>query len=377
MRVLHVITGLAAGGAEHQLRLLLRRLPHDCEVATLSNPGSVAAAIRADGTRVHELNMRSNHDVSVVGDLRKLMRAGRYDVVHTHLYRACVHGRVAARLARVPHVVATEHSLGDGVIEGRRASPAVRALYLASERLGQGTIAVSQAVAGRLAAWGVPAGRIRLIPNGIDASEFRYDPALRHAARERLGIAQDAVVVGGLGRLEPAKRFDRLIRAVREVPGVTLLLVGDGSARASLEALAASHGIRRRVVFAGAVEHARETLCAMDVFASPSEQETFGLAVLEALACGLPALYEVCPPLDDPAMAGALGGARARRLSRDWEALSRALRTELACHSERGGARLPVPAVVGRFDITTLAASVGRLYDEMARRPAQSEGARR
>ena len=76
-------------------------------------------------------------------------------------------------------------------------------------------------------------------------------------------------------------------------------------------------------------------------------------------------------------MADALGGARARRLSRDWEALSRALRTELACHEERGGARLPVPAVIDRFDITRLAASVGRLYDEMARQPATSEGERR
>jgi len=223
----------------------------------------------------------------------------------------------------------------------------------------------------------VPAERISVIPNGIDPGEFRYDPALRRAARERFGIAPDAVVVGGVGRLEPTKRFDRLIRAVREVPGVTLLLVGDGSARASLEALAASQGIRRRVVFAGAVGHAREALCAMDVFASPSEQETFGLAVLEALASGLPALYEVCPPLDDPAMAGEMGDARARRLSRDWEALSRALRTELACHDERGGARLPVPAVVGRFDITRLAASVGQLYDRLARQPVTSEGARR
>ena len=66
MRVLHVITGLAAGGAEHQLRLLLRRLPHDCEVVTLSNPGVVAAAIRADGTTVHELTMSSNHDLTAV-----------------------------------------------------------------------------------------------------------------------------------------------------------------------------------------------------------------------------------------------------------------------------------------------------------------------
>jgi glycosyltransferase involved in cell wall biosynthesis len=158
---------------------------------------------------------------------------------------------------------------------------------------------------------------------------------------------------------------------------VTLLLVGDGSARAALEQLAASQGVRRRVVFTGAVSHAREMFCAMDVFASPSEQETFGLAVLEALACGLPTLYAVCPPLDDPALAGLVAGARVRRLSRDWEALARGLRAELASHSERGhGSRLPAPAVVGEFDITRLAASVDRLYQSVSGTARHSEGAR-
>jgi glycosyltransferase involved in cell wall biosynthesis len=365
MKVLHVITGLAAGGAEHQLRLLLRRLPYDCEVVTLSNPGDVAAAIRADGTTVHELTMTSNHDLSAVDRLRRLMLAGEFDVVHTHLYRACVFGRIAARLARVPYVVATEHSLGDGVIEGRRTSAGVRALYVASERLGHTTIAVSEAVARRLRTWGVPDARISVIPNGIDTTEFGYDPALRLAARASLGIPPSALVVGGVGRLEPGKRFDRLIQATGEVPGVTLLLVGDGSERAELEQLAARNGVTDRVVFTGAVRDVRAMLCAMDVFASPSGHETFGLAVLEALACGLPALYAVCPPLDERGTST----PGAHRLSRDPESLPRALRAELASLAERGGARLEVPPVVTQYDITRLAGSVGKLYERLAHRP--------
>jgi glycosyltransferase involved in cell wall biosynthesis len=367
MRVLHVITGLAEGGAEHQLRLLLRRLPHDCEVVTLSHPGTVAAAIRADGITVHELTMTSNHDLSAVRKLRRLIRSGRYDVVHTHLYRACLYGRVAARLAGVPHVVATEHSLGDTVIEGRRVTLGVRALYLATEKLGRTTIAVSETVAARLRGWGVAAERITVIPNGLDAGEFRFDEALRAAARERLGIAADTVVVGGVGRLTPGKRFDRLIRAVHEVPGATLLLVGDGAARAALERLAGQHGITERVIFAGAVGHTRELLCAMDVFASPSPQETFGLAVLEALANGLPVLYAACPPLDElPAAERADAAPGARRLSRDPESLARALRAEVASVRERGRTRLAVPSVVARYDIALLADSVSGLYERLA-----------
>ncbi|MEV4636422.1 glycosyltransferase [Actinoplanes sp. NPDC049548] len=372
MRVLHVITGLNAGGAEHQLRLLLRRLPHDCEVVTLSNPGTVADAIRADGTVVHEITMRHNHDLTAVGELRDLMRTRGYDVVHAHLYRACVFGRVAARLAGVPTIVATEHSLGDGMIEGRHTTTGVRALYSATERLGQSTIAVSGAVATRLRAWGVTENRIAVIPNGIDASELTFDPQLRSATRARLGIPHDAVVIGGVGRLEPGKRFDRLIQAVAELPEVTLLLAGDGSAGEQLKQIAARYGVDGRVVFTGEVRHAREVLCAMDVFASPSDSETFGLAVLEALASGLPAIYAKCPPLDEltpPGEHGPPDTPGARRTSAYPEALLRSLRAELANFAERRGARLPVPEVVVRFDTERLAAEVSRLYERLSARP--------
>ena len=94
MKVLHVITGLGAGGAEQQLRLLLRHLPPEChcDVVTLTNPGIVAAGLRADGVRVGNLAMRGNRDLSAVPRLARLIRREGYDVVHCHLYRASVYG---------------------------------------------------------------------------------------------------------------------------------------------------------------------------------------------------------------------------------------------------------------------------------------------
>jgi glycosyltransferase involved in cell wall biosynthesis len=370
MRVLHVITGLGVGGAEHQLRLLLRRLPHECEVVTLTNPGPVADAIRADGTPVHVLGMRGNRDLTAVPRLARLMRAGCFDVVHTHLYRAGVYGRVAARLAGVPHVVATEHSLGDGLIEGRPTTRAVRALYLATERLGDTTIAVSGAVAGRLRAWGVGRDRIEVVPNGIDAAELAYDPALRAATRTRLGIPASARVVGTVGRLVPTKRTDVLVRALTGVPDATLLVVGDGPERAALERLTRESGLSSRVVFAGSSPYPRDLLCAMDVFAAPSTQETFGMAVLEALANGLPALYLTCPPLEELSPDAA---PHARRLpptppGRPAElSFVDGLCTELARLDARGGARLPVPPAVAHYDIARLADVVGQVYEYVAR----------
>ncbi|WP_433795027.1 glycosyltransferase [Actinoplanes sp. CA-252034] len=352
MRVLHVISTLEPGGAESQLRLLVRRTPYDSEVVTLG------AAARLD-VPVHRIPSGRDHDPGAVRRLRRLMRDGRYDLVHTHLHRACVQGRIAARLAGVPHIVATEHHLDD---------PS-SALYRLGERLGQVTIAPSPAAAGRLRSWGVPDRRIVTIPKAIDPAEFRFDPILRAAARARLGIDAGQPVIGSVGRLAPDRRVDLLIRAIAEVPDAVLLLAGDGPARADLERLAEIVGVAGRVRFAGAVGHPRETLCALDVFASP-DQSTFGLATLEAVAAGLPAVYGSCVPLEERAAARTpVDGTH--RLSQDRESLPRALRAELLCLAERRGDRLPARSAGERYDATHLADAVRRLYEQVAARPVR------
>ena len=120
MKVLHVITGLEAGGAEVQLAMLVRHTRHEPDVLTLYNPGSVAEQIRADGIRVRDLGMTRNTQIGALLRLRSLIAEGRYDVVHTHLYRTQIYARPAARLAGTPVVVTTEHSIGETHIERRK-----------------------------------------------------------------------------------------------------------------------------------------------------------------------------------------------------------------------------------------------------------------
>ncbi|WP_203799776.1 glycosyltransferase [Actinoplanes couchii] len=353
MRVLHVI-GTLEPQAGHQLRSLVRRLPYDNEVVSLS-PGGTPP----DRVPVHRIIGVRDHDTATVRHLRHLMRTGRYDLVHTHLYQANVQGRVAARLAGIPHVVATEHHLG----------AVTRPLYLATERLGQITVAGSAAIADRLRAWGVPQRRITTIPKAIDVAEFRFDPALRAATRARLGVGPGVPLIGGVGRFDPDKRFDLLIRAIAEVPGAVLVLVGDGPARADLERLAVIEGVADRVLFPGAVAHPHDMYCAMDVFASPS-QTSFGLAALEAVAAGLPAVYASCVPLAERAAARTpVPGTH--RLSQDRESLPRTLRAELLCLAERDGARLPARSAGARYGTDHLAASVGRVYEQISARPGR------
>ncbi|MFH8488384.1 glycosyltransferase [Streptomyces longisporoflavus] len=399
MRALHIITGLGVGGAEQQLRLLLRHLPASCDVVTLTNPGPVAEGLTADGVRVIHLGMSGNRDAGALPRLAKVIRAGRYDLVHTHLFRACLYGRIAARLAGTRAVVATEHSLGDTQMEGRPLTPGVRALYLTGERLGRATVAVSPSVAERLSRWGVPRQRIHVVPNGIDVERFRFDLRARITARRRLGLPDGAFVVGGVGRLAPGKRFDVLLHALAALPGdVRLLLVGGGPEEAGLRTRAARLGVADRVVFAGEQPYpgsypgsctgsypgsytescpgeqpqpgARPQpseggtglpalLAAMDVLASPSPEEAFGLAVVEGLAAGLPVLYVRCPAVEDLPPDAATG---AERVTGDPDSFARALLRVRAA----GVRPRPAREAAHRYSITRSAAQLMHVYEAAA-----------
>ncbi|MFJ8491171.1 glycosyltransferase [Streptomyces sp. NPDC094038] len=365
MRALHVITGLGVGGAEQQLRLLLRHLPVSCDVVTLTNPGPVADGLAADGVRVVHLGMAGNRDLAALPRLVRLIRGGRYDLVHTHLYRACLYGRIAARLAGVRAVVATEHSLGDSQLEGRELTSGVRALYLAGERLGRSTVAVSPTVAERLRRWGVPGPRIEVVPNGIDLDRFRFDPDRRRRVRDRLGIPRDAWVVGAVGRLAPGKRFGVLVEALARLPAdCRLLLVGGGPEDDALRGAARAAGVDGRVLFAGERPYASDRAedpdlpaltSAMDVFASPSAEEAFGLAVVEALAAGLPVLYSSCPAVEDLPPAAAPG---ARRVTGGAAAYAGALAAVRAAGPRPRG----VPDAARHYCITRSAAQLMDVY---------------
>jgi glycosyltransferase involved in cell wall biosynthesis len=352
MKVLHVITGLDAGGAELQLAMLLRRTRHHSDVVTLYNPGPVADMIRAQGTSVRDLGMHRNTELSALRRLRRIIADGRYDVVHAHLYRAQVYARPAARLAGTPVVVTTEHSIGETHIERRRMTARVRALYLASEAFSDATIAVSAVVASRLTGWGVRPSKITVIPNGVDTDQLGFDPAARDRVRAQFGITPDTYVIGALGRLDPNKRVDLTIEAAAPILGerCKILVVGRGEDQARLEAAAARLGVTEHVIFGGYQADTTAMLAAFDLYVAASVQETFGLSVLEALASGLPVLYTTCPALDG------IQTERARQVTGTAQALGDEIRKEAEAGPRPRGAdghvfeRYGIGSVVHRID---------------------------
>jgi glycosyltransferase involved in cell wall biosynthesis len=361
MKVLHVITGLGVGGAELQLRSILQHTRHDSEVVTLYNPGPVADMIRAGGGRVADLGMTRNTQLSALLRLRRLIRHGGYDVVHTHLYRSQVYGRPAAWLAATPVVLSTEHSIGETHLERRPMTRGVRALYLATEFLSDATIAVSGTVRERLLGWGVRDRRVTVIPNGVDLQRVAFDASARDRVRDGFGIPDDAYVIGVLGRLDPNKRFDMVIEAAAPLlgEGTRLLIVGKGDERGHLEQVARDSGAAGQVIFAGERHDVAAMLSAMDLFVASSRQETFGLSVLEALANGAPVLYTTCPALDG------LHAGRAHQVPSTVAGLRAAMAAEL-----RAGRRprTAEPAVEKEYSIEAVTARIDDLYERLAGR---------
>lgn len=166
---------------------------------------------------------------------------------------------------------------------GARATAGqVRSAALAAN----GLLAVSAAMRADLAALGVPAERVRVHHTGVELD--RFAPGDRQALKAAQGVTGPLVV--SLGALIPRKGHDVVIEAVAKLPGVTLLIAGQGPERARLEALASGLGIADRVRLLGPVRQADlpRLLAAADVMALASASEGLANAWVEALACGTP-----------------------------------------------------------------------------------------
>jgi glycosyltransferase involved in cell wall biosynthesis len=227
--------------------------------------------------------------------LRRLIRDHGARLVHSHGKGAGLHGRVAARLVGVP-AVHTFHGL-----HYERYPAPVRAAYLAMERrLARSTrviVNVSRAQEAEGLALGLfTASQSRVIPNGVDVARLAARALDREGARAALGLPASATVVGTAARFDEVKQLDVLLRAAAMPRATyTLVLIGTGPEEPRLRRLAGEFGLGARVVFAGERPEAACLFRAFDVFAAPSRKEGMPLAVVEAMALGLPVVASDIP----------------------------------------------------------------------------------
>ncbi len=223
-----------------------------------------------------------------------------YDLVHSHYWLSAVAGERLVADWGVPHI-AMFHTLGEVKLRARASEhepperlEAERHLVHSVDRVVAATD-YEQRLLRQI--YGVPRSRVEVIPLGVDPE--RFCPGSREAARAELGLADDAQVVLAVGRIEPLKGLDILIRAAAQVTErsrLQLLIVGgDEAARPEfdrLSAIAEEVGVSDLVRFAGAVGHEAlpDYYRAADVVVMPSFSESFGLVAVEAMASGVPVI---------------------------------------------------------------------------------------
>ena len=281
---MHVIGGLHRGGAEKMLvrtAVGLRELGWRVSVVSLRG-GPLADDLETGGVPLRDLALPQHGLVTTLKSLAAIVRRERPDVLHSWMFHANLASRIAGRMARVPLIVSSEHTLEQ---ESRRRYVANRI----TGRLPHVHHCVSQAVADFAAdKIGLSRQRLVVIRNGIDPGAFERTED-RDGVRMSLGLPTDVPLVGCVAQLKPVKRVDVLLEAVARVERpVGLVLVGDGLERRSLETLAVRLEIADRVRFSGEQPDPRPWLHALDVFALASDVEGLPVAALEAMAAGLP-----------------------------------------------------------------------------------------
>jgi glycosyltransferase involved in cell wall biosynthesis len=287
-RILQTVLTLHTGGLERIVVDLVNHASAEFEhwICCLEETGEMAQALSAKGVPLFELGKRPGIRPGLIRRIGDIVRDNGIDLVHTHNSAPAFYGGIAGRLAGRP-VVHTKHGLN---LFGQHL------LNRVSYWFTDVVVAVSDSAGALATTEGVPAHRLYVVDNGVDVERFAFDEELRSARRAELGIEDGVFVVGSLGRLSAEKNHALLINAfadlaARDVADETLLLLaGDGPTRAELEAMAGELGLGPRVCFLGMVAHPEQFYPVLDVFVMPSRSEGLPVALLEAMAGGVPAV---------------------------------------------------------------------------------------
>lgn len=359
MRVAHVINSLQVGGAEVLLTDLAPRLRDrgvEVEVIVLCAAGShLERALAERGIPVGFLSPAASvySPRHVLPLLRRLRND--FDLVHVQLFPAQLWVALAAWVGRLrtPLVTSEQNT------HNRRRRWWFRPLDYWMYAQYRSIVAVSEATSEALLRW-VPGcrDRTRVIHNALSLERFAGAEAAEVGAL--LGVDGAPPLLVCVGRLEPQKDHDTLLRALALVPNAHLALVGDGFLRPTLEALADTLGVRDRVHFLGRRSDVPSILKAADVYVQSSRWEGWCIAVLEAMAAGAPVIASRAPGLAD-----AVEGVGRLFPPGDAAELAEHIRFLLGHPEERARLSERGLAFVQRFDMDTCVEEHIRLYREV------------
>jgi glycosyltransferase involved in cell wall biosynthesis len=323
-RILFIGPNLGAGGAERQWSILvpaLRRRGYDARLIALDAGGAFEAPLRAAGVPLDVLRMRHQFDLPRL--LRSpILRGFRPELVISRGASGLYIAHAVSRLRGAGHLYAEHRQVGLELSPRRE-----RMFRLLAPRI-DGVILVSGGQAREWRGWGAPASRLHIVANGVPTPGVT-EP--RAEIRAQLGLEPDAVVAVAVASMRSVKRHPDFVHAVRiaarDYPQLTGIVVGDGPDRPAVQAAAAGDP---RIVLLGHRDDVARILTAADLFVLASEREAAPMAILEAMAAGLPVIATAVGSVPEIVSEGETGRLVAPGQP---EALARAL-AELASDPE-------------------------------------------
>ena len=289
IKIAYILAGYAVGGAERYVADLAAYLDRDrFRVCVLGHAIGPVLRLAEHGIRIHQVSMESTYCVQAMPKLARWLRVERPDIVHTHDNRANFLGRIAARWVGCQTVFSTVHT--SPIRTGRWG--VLNGVYLGADRwsarYADRVIGTSDFLRDQIVrCLRVPEDRALTVHPGVDTNRFR-------AARVGMARPEEHAEfrLAVVGRLALERRHEVVLevaaRVARRVPNMQVYILGEGTRRRHLEALAENLGLGRKVVFWGYVHDVPSYLSGMDVVVSAAEREGFGIALAEAMAMEIP-----------------------------------------------------------------------------------------
>ncbi len=308
-KVLHIVGGMNIGGTETMLMNVYRKIYNEIQfdfISYYNEDGYYDEEIRGLGGKVIKLKLPSKRGyLKSVRELKDVIKnEGGYIAVHTHTLFNCGIGVLAARVARVKIRISHAHTTSYKV-ESLLKKVYMFIMQSLIKRFSTNFISCSDAAGEYLFGYKLLSDdRYLKLPNYIDYEKFINDNVDKAGLRNQLGINEDDIIVGHIGRFVEAKNHEFLLSIIKDMisknPRVKGILVGDGELRDNIEKKIRNLGIEDNMWLLGERQDIEKLLKIMDVFILPSTYEGLGLVLLEAQASGVPCIasYAIQPEAD-------------------------------------------------------------------------------
>jgi glycosyltransferase involved in cell wall biosynthesis len=291
MKVMHFITGMDVGGAEHMLLKVLPKLKEKNFVVSLTKQGAFGKQLEKTGIKVYELNFTIMKSFSAIKRFRQIIKAEKPDIINSYLIHSNIFARLFGRLFGVRKIICS-------VRNKHIDRPFLNLIDTLTQSLVTCYTPNSEAVADFIIKkQGISKNKVIMIPNGIDLEQFNI-VVDKEKKKKELGI-KTRYFFSCIAKFEIQKGHRYLLLAVKDLQkkrrDYTLVLIGDGSLKKEMEELSASLGIQKQVIFTGKRFDVKEILMANDFTVLPSLYEGMSNTLLEAMACHCPVVCTDIP----------------------------------------------------------------------------------